>query len=208
MGRGRWGRVPGLFATIEGIDGSGKTTVAEKVAQSLEAAGIPVVRTTEPTKTWRGDAVKWAIEQDVDPITEAFLFLADRAEHSAQIRSWLAEGKLVLSDRYADSTYAYQGARLLGTRGDPVKWLQELSAPYVVTPHVTFLLALPPEVALARIEGRERSVRFERMEFLRKVDAIYRELAKDPRWITIDGTRGVGEIVGEVGATLVHRYRG
>ena len=128
----------GLFATIEGIDGSGKTTVAAKVAQSLEAAGIPVVRTTEPTSTWRGDAVKWAIERDVDAITETFLFLADRQTHGMAIRAWLDEGKLVLSDRYADSTYAYQGARLAGKKEDPVRWLRDLSRPFVVPPAVTY----------------------------------------------------------------------
>ncbi|MBI4416716.1 MAG: dTMP kinase, partial [Euryarchaeota archaeon] len=112
--------MPGMFATIEGIDGSGKTTVAERVAESLEHAGVAVVRTTEPTRTWRGDAVKWAIERDVDAVTEAFLFLADREAHSAQIRAWMNDGKLVLSDRYVDSTYAYQGARLEGKRERPV----------------------------------------------------------------------------------------
>jgi dTMP kinase len=200
--------VPGLFATIEGIDGTGKTTVAAKVAESLESAGIPTVRTTEPTRTWRGEAVKWAIERDVDAVTESFLFLADREAHGRQIRSWLDEGKLILSDRYADSTYAYQGARLAARRPDALEWLRGLSAPYVLVPDVTFLLTVPPEVALARISGRERTVRFEELEFLRVVDANYRMLARDPRFVTLDATRGIGELVGEIGTDLVRRYRG
>jgi len=200
--------VPGLFATIEGIDGTGKTTVAAKVAESLASVGIPLVRTTEPTRTWRGAAVRWAIETDVDAVTESFLFLADREAHGRQIRSWLDGGKLILSDRYADSTYAYQGARLAAKRPDSVEWLRDLSAPYVLVPDVTYLLMVPPEVALARIADRGRKVRFEEIEFLRAVDANYRKLARDPRFVTIDATRGIGEVAGEVGTDLVRRYRG
>src|SRR2546426_1378216 len=143
--------VAGLFATIEGIDGSGKTTVAAKVADTLEREGLPIARTTEPTRTWRGEAVKWAIERDVDPVTETFLFLADRQAHAGQIRGWLDAGKLVLSDRYADSTFAYQGARLAGKKENAVEWLRGLSRPYVVPPAVTYFLAIPPDLALARL---------------------------------------------------------
>ena len=200
-------RVPGLFATIEGIDGSGKTTVAAKVADALEGAGIPVARTTEPTATWRGDAVKWAIERDVDPVTETFLFLADREAHGRQIRAWLADGKLVLSDRYADSTYAYQGARLAGRKEDPVGWLRKLSRPFVVVPDVTYFLAVPPAVALARMQGRAKRVRFEELAFLTAVDANYRQLAKDPRLVTVDATRDSDSVAAEIAADLARRYR-
>lgn len=197
-----------MFATIEGIDGSGKTTVTGKVVESLGAAHVSVTRTTEPTHTWRGDAVKWAIDRDVDAVTESFLFLADREAHSRLIRAWLDEGRLVLSDRYADSTYAYQGARLASKRSDAVEWLRELNAPHVVVPDVTFFLAVPPEVAVTRIAGRERKVRFEDLEFLRLVDANYRMLARDRRFVTIDATRGIGEVAGAIGTDLVRRYRG
>lgn len=200
-------RVAGRFATFEGIDGSGKTTVLAKVADALGASGVPVVRTGEPTRSWRGLAVRWAVEQDVDPVTEAFLFLADREAHGAQIRAWLGEGKLVLSDRYADSTYAYQGARLAGKRERPMEWLRELSAPFVVTPDVTFFLAVPPEVGLARIEGRSRKVRFEELAFLRAVDANYRQLARDPRFVTVDATRDADVVAAEVVAALTERSR-
>ncbi|MBI4416652.1 MAG: dTMP kinase, partial [Euryarchaeota archaeon] len=175
---------------------------------SLEHAGVAVVWTTEPTRTWRGDAVKWAIERDVDAVTEAFLFLADREAHSAQIRAWMNDGKLVLSDRYVDSTYAYQGARMEGKRERPVEWLRQLCEPYIVIPHVTFFLAVPPEVGLDRIAGRARKVRFEEVAFLRRVDAIYRELAKEERFVTIDATHEIGEVVGEIGMELLRRYPG
>lgn len=197
----------GVFATVEGIDGSGKTTVTAKVAEALEGEGVAVVRTTEPTHTWRGQAVKWAIDGDVDPVTEAFLFLTDRQSHGARIRTWLADGKVVLSDRYADSTYAYQGARLEGSRRDPVAWLQELSAPFVVPPDVTYFLAVPPDLGLARIEGRSRKVRFEELAFLRRVDANYRQLARDPRFVTLDATRDADAVAGDVLEDLRTRFR-
>lgn len=200
--------MPGLFATIEGIDGSGKTTVANMVAESLASMGIRVRRTMEPTRTWRGDAVRWAIDLDVDAMTESFLFLADREAHGREIRSWLDAGDLVLSDRYADSTYAYQGARLMAKRPNALEWLRDLSAPHVVSPDVTFFLSLPPEIALARISGRDRKVRFEDLELLKAVDANYRTLAREPRFVTLDATRGVGELAGEIGTYLLRRYRG
>ena len=200
-------RVSGLFATIEGIDGSGKTTVAAKVADALESEGIPVARTTEPTHTWRGDAVKWAIDRDVDPVSETFLFLADREAHGTQIRGWLAEGKLVLSDRYADSTYAYQGARLAGKRADAVAWLRTISGPFVLPPDVTYFLAVSPETALARIRGRAKKVRFEELSFLRAVDANYRQLARDSRFVTVDAARAPDAVATEVAAHLLRRRR-
>lgn len=198
--------MPGLFATIEGIDGSGKTTVAAAVASDLESSGIPVARTTEPTATWRGRAVKWAIGRDVDPVSEFFLFLADREAHTARIREWVRAGKLVLSDRYADSTYAYQGARLAGTRQDAVAWLRAVSAPFVADPDVTYFLAVPPETALARIEGRPKRARFEEARFLAAVDGNYRQLARDPRFVTVDATRAVGAVAADVAADLRRRY--
>jgi dTMP kinase len=198
--------VPGLFATVEGIDGSGKTTIVSRVAKGLESTGAPVVTTTEPTQSWRGRAVKWAIERDVDAVSEFFLFLADRESHTAQIRAWVRDGKVVLSDRYADSTYAYQGARLAGRKERPIEWLQEVSAGFVATPDVTYFLAVPPNVALARIQRRQKRVRFEELTFLTAVDANYRELAKDPRFVTIDASRPPDAVAEDVLADLRRRY--
>src|SRR6266545_7485707 len=102
------------FVTFEGIDGAGKTTVSRLVGDSFRSAGARVFLTTEPTATWLGDAVRRGYDDDVGPIAESFLFLADRAAHINEIRTHLENGELVLCDRYADSTYAYQGARLEG----------------------------------------------------------------------------------------------
>ena len=128
------------FVTFEGIDGAGKTTVSRLVMESLRAKGHAVFLTSEPTKTWLGDAVRRAYDVDVGAITESFLFLADRAAHVDEIRSHLEKGELVLCDRYADSTYAYQGVRLQGIVADPIRFLQRASEGWTLEPDLTILL--------------------------------------------------------------------
>src|SRR4030042_4873637 len=96
------------FVTFEGIDGSGKSTVSKLVYKQLKSKGLDVVLTVEPTDTWIGKQVKKCIASNSDPFVTAFIFIADRIEHGKQIKKWLNEGKIVLCDRYAESTYAYQ----------------------------------------------------------------------------------------------------
>ena len=177
------------FVTFEGIDGSGKTTVSRLVAESLRAQGHRVHLTTEPTKSWLGDAVRRAYDDDVGAIAESFLFLADRAAHLTDIRAHLKKRELVLCDRYADSTYAYQGARLEGLMNDPIRFLQRASEPWALRPDMTILLRIPAELARKRIEGRPRLIRFEDLAFLKKVAANYDRLARSRRFVVIDGAR-------------------
>ena len=177
------------FVTFEGIDGSGKTTVSRLVAESLRAQGHRVHLTTEPTKSWLGDAVRRAYDDDVGAIAESFLFLADRAAHLTDIRAHLKKRELVLCDRYADSTYAYQGARLEGVMKDPIRFLQRASEPWALRPDVTILLRIPAELARKRIEGRPKLIRFEDLAFLKKVAANYDRLARSRRFVVLDGAR-------------------
>ena len=177
------------FVTFEGIDGSGKTTVSRLVAESLRAKGHRVHLTIEPTKSWLGDAVRHAYVDDVGAIAESFLFLADRAAHLTDIRTHLRKGELVLCDRYADSTYAYQGARLDGLLNDPIRFLQRASESWTLRPDLTILLRIPAELARKRIEGRPNLIRFEDVAFLKKVAANYDRLARCRRFIVLDGTR-------------------
>jgi len=88
--------------------------------------------------------VRKSYDDDVGPLAETFLFLADRARHTEEIRTWLKDGTIVISDRYADSTYAYQGARLEGVVKDPIRWLQRVSSPAIQEPDLTILLEVPP----------------------------------------------------------------
>jgi len=186
------------FVTFEGIDGSGKTTIARRVHRELQKRGVRVVLTSEPTRTWLGSAVRRAIRENVGPFVESLLFLADRARHTEEIRRWLRGGYVVLCDRYADSTYAYQGARLSKVMKDPMKWLQTVSAPFVVRPDVTILLRVSPKQGLRRIARRTSRIRFERPTFLANVSRNYERLARDHRFAVVDASRPPREVAGAV----------
>lgn len=185
------------FVTFEGIDGSGKTTVSRLVAEQLRSRGIPVTLTSEPTVGWLGDAVRRGIEEDAGAVAEAFLFLADRAVHISELRSSLRDQELVICDRYADSTYAYQGARLAGVVPDPIRFLQRASQPWALVPDLTILLRVPPALAMARIRDRPDKIRFENSTLLEKVATNYDRLAKAQRFVVVDGTRPLDEVVDE-----------
>ncbi|HYT00705.1 MAG TPA: dTMP kinase [Thermoplasmata archaeon] len=195
------------FVTFEGIDGSGKTTVSRLVAESFRVQGHRVHLTSEPTKTWLGDAVRRAYQDDVGAIAESFLFLADRGVHVADIRSHLENHELVLCDRYADSTYAYQGARLEGIVSNPLRFLQGASTSWVIQPDVTILLRVPPELGLKRIQGRPNLIRFEDLSFLKKVAANYDRLARSRRFVVIDGSASADAVAKESIAAIARRLK-
>lgn len=186
------------FVTFEGIDGSGKSTVSRIVAESLEKRGEKVFLTGEPTHSWLGDAIRRAYHDDVGPLAESFLFLADRAAHLEEIRAHLARGELVLCDRYADSTYAYQAARLEGVVGKPMAFLRGISEPWLLTPDLTILLRISAEKGLARIADRTNKVRFEDLSLLTKVAANYDVLAKSKRYTVVDATKAKDAVVADV----------
>ncbi len=196
------------FVTFEGIDGSGKTTVSRLVADALRARGERVFLTGEPTRLWTGDAVRRAYKDDVGPLAESFLFLADRAAHLEEVRSHLASGELVLCDRYADSTYAYQGARLEGVVERPMAFLQQVARPWVLAPDLVLLLRVPPELGLERISGRPDRVRFEELTFLRKVAKHYDTLSKSRRYVVIDGRRASAAVADDAIAAIERRLGG
>lgn len=182
----------GWFFTFEGIDGSGKTTVSRRLHRALQA-DHQVVWTKEPTDTWLGGAVERAVTEERAAATTAFLFMADRIEHTIQIREWLSQGAVVLCDRYMDSTIAYQAAGLERV-DEPLRWLQDLHHPFCITPDLTFLFVLEPEEALRRIDGRTLSP-FEHRSFLEGVQDNYRHLARgEERFVILDATRSPDEL--------------
>ncbi len=193
------------FVSFEGIDGSGKTTVSRLVADELASRGSKVFLTGEPTSLWPGDAVRRAYKDDLGPLTETFLFLADRAAHQEEIRHHLDAGEIVLCDRYADSTYAYQGARLEGVLEGPVTFLQRIARPWLLEPDLTILLSLPAETGLRRIADRADHVRFEELAFLRKVAKNYEALAKSRRYIVLDAREELSSIVAHAVSAIERR---
>jgi len=183
------------FVTFEGIDGSGKSTISKLVYEQLKSQGHDVVLTFEPTDTWIGKCVQNCIETNTDPFVTAFAFIADRIEHCKQIQKWLDEGKTVLCDRYAESTYAYQGAQMQELIDNPVKWLQELSKDRIIIPDRTFVFVIDPKISLARIQNRENLIPFERVSFLENVYKNYLKLAVGKRFMKVDATETIDKLV-------------
>ncbi len=180
----------GKLITLEGIDGSGKSTVAERLQKNPEIQTLKPIFTREPTRgTLTGNAVEKAIQSDTDQLAELFLFTADHAEHLAKVvRPALESGKLVISDRYSDSRYAYQGMTLKTRLENPLEWVKDLHRGWTIVPDLTFLFDIRPEVSIERCGKRGEQSKFEKLEFLRGVREIFlRFAAEDPeRFIVID----------------------
>ncbi|MFQ6012367.1 MAG: dTMP kinase [Thermoplasmata archaeon] len=198
-----------LFVTLEGIDGTGKTTLAGRLERRLRERGIDVVRTMEPTSSWVGEAVRRAVDEDADPRVQALLFLADRSLHTEEIEAWLADGLVVLCDRYHDSTLAYQGVALEGRVEDPRGWLERASEFLTLEPDLTLLLLLDPAEGLARKSTTRTRSPFERVAFLVKVQEAYQELAAgQPRFVKLDAALPNGELAKVAEGALLSRLQG
>jgi len=199
------------FVSFEGGDGTGKTTQIHALEDYLVQQGRACVVTREPGGTSLGKLIRQVVlevsDHDIAPSTELFLYLADRAQHVNEIiRPALAAGKIVLCDRFTDSTLAYQGYG----RGIDLKLLGQFNnvADGGVRPELTFLLDCPVAVGLARtsrrpsVEGQPREDRFERekIEFHEKIRAGFLAMARaEPaRFRVIDTTRAAAEVTGEI----------
>ncbi|MFF4196017.1 dTMP kinase [Nonomuraea sp. NPDC001831] len=185
--------VPGLFLAFEGGEGSGKTTQSRLIAIWLRDQGYDVVQTREPGSTKIGMRLRAilldAAERGLSARSEALLYAADRAEHVEKvIRPALYRGSLVISDRYVDSSLAYQGA---GRALDPedVSRINAWATGGLV-PHLTVLIDTPPEVGLTRLGGAADRIESEPLEFHQRVRKEFRALAAaDPgRYLVVDGT--------------------
>jgi dTMP kinase len=208
----------GLFITLEGVEGSGKTSHAAMLAERLRAQGRSVLRTHEPGGTRAGEAIR-AIFLDpavsLQVAAELLLVLADRAQHVAEtLKPALARGEIVISDRYADSTTAYQGYG----RGFDLKLLGELNrlAANNLAPDLTILLDCSVETGLARTRlrtnaGERGPDRFEGadLDFHRRVRNGFLTLAKnDPgRVRLVNSERSSQEVFADI-ARLVDEIIG
>ncbi|MCL2863291.1 MAG: dTMP kinase [Methanimicrococcus sp.] len=195
----------GKLVTFEGIDGSGKSTMLARLQSGNETNPLSpagTVFTREPTKgTLTGEAVYAAIGNNVDPLAELFLFLADHAAHiSKTVRPATESGKLVISDRYSDSRCAYQGATLQDTITDAFYFVRRLHEPWTIKPNLTFLFNIPPAVSCERCKDRGAQTKFERVDFLNAVMANFKILAKEEpeRFVILDA-----EAAPEVNETII-----
>jgi dTMP kinase len=187
----------GVFVVLEGGDGCGKSTQAQRLVARLRDLGREVVATREPGATEVGAAIRSLVlgGGDFDPRTEALLIAADRAEHvAAVIRPALERGAVVVSDRHVPSSLAYQGvARGLGV--DEIARLSEW-ATGGLTPDLVVVIDVPAGDAAARRAGPEDRMEREPDSFRLAVNQAYRDLAPRFGWIVVDGSAPV-EVVAE-----------
>lgn len=201
-GRGERATARGRFITLEGPEGSGKTTAARHLAEWLRGCGIEAVLTHEPGGTPLGEEIRRivlhmrGVSDDLDPRADALLYAASRAQHVARvIRPALERGAWVVCARFADSSLAYQG-HAYGNDLDELRRLQRF-ATFGVTPDLTLLLDVPVEVGLARKRAGEWN-RFEDTQdvaFFEQVRAGYLALAsaEPDRFRVVDGSGSVAQ---------------
>ncbi len=197
----------GLFIAFEGGEGAGKSTQVHRLAQWLREQDHEVVVTFEPGDTKLGRALREVLLHlegpRPTPVAEALLFAADRAEHVARVvRPALAAGAVVLTDRFSDSSIAYQGgARRLGTAriAELASW-----ATGGLRPDLTVLLDLPPRVGLARFATPHDRLESEPLQFHDRVRASFLELAAaDPAGhVVIDASAEVEQVAQAVRAAV------
>jgi len=194
-----------MFITFEGPEGAGKSTAIRAVAEALREEGRDVVLTREPGAGNFGRQVREILlhGEDMPSESELFLFLADRSNHVRNIiLPALGEGKWVLCDRYADSTFVYQ-AYVRGLESDFVRQANRFATGGLLPQH-TFLLDLDPEVGLSRLQSRDR-LDAQPIEFHCKVREGFLDLAKkeNGRWHVIDATQTPERIVADILERLI-----
>ena len=197
----------GTLITLEGVEGSGKSTQCARLAESLRARGLDVVLTREPDGTRMGAAIRRLFETDgppPGPLTQVFLFMAARHQHLVEvIRPALARGALVISDRYMDATLAYQGFG----QGVALETIRDLNAMATggLVPDLTLVLDLAPAVGMTRIKGRRLDA-FEKMDlgFHHRVREGYLEIARTDkrRVVVLDADQDAEGLQGQIAAAV------
>lgn len=183
----------GLLITFEGVDGAGKTTLIHKVFSALKEQSEEVFQTRAPGGTPIGLSIRELLlrrwERPMSQRCELLLFVADRAQHVEEsIAPALDLGKIVLCDRFNDSTLAYQG----GARGFERSWVKQLCAfaCHGVVPHLTLYLDLDPQVGLARVQTQKDRIESEALEFHHTIRRAFLEIAQEEpeRFLILDAT--------------------
>ncbi|MBK8984917.1 MAG: dTMP kinase [Chloroflexi bacterium] len=204
-----------MFITLEGPEGSGKSSQIGLLAAFLRGQGFVVRQTREPGGTRIGDQIRACLHDvangEMTAVTEVLLYAASRAQHVAElIRPALAAGQVVLCDRFADSTIAYQGYG----RGLPLADLHSLThiATGGLQPDLTILLDIDVERGLARrqVGGEEMNrLDLEAVSFHQRVRQGYHTMAaaEPSRWLTVDANRSVEEVSGELCTAVLSRLR-
>ena len=181
-----------MLVTLEGIDGSGKTTVWEVLREAYPDATF----TREPTDSWYGEAVDRSIGDDsADPLAELFLYTADHADHlSRVVEPALERGEVVISDRFSDSRYAYQGVTLQGVITRPMEYVRGIHSAFSIDPDLTLYFDVDAETGASRAGATNK---FERAATLESVRENYERLIESDthRFVRLDATRPPEDVI-------------
>ena len=190
-----------MFVALEGIDGSGKTTVSSRLRDKLESDGIRVFLTHEPTFSVDSISGKLVSQRDAESALKLFfMFTEDRYRHQAEISEKLDQGYLVLCDRYIYSSFAYQGPLLEGIFGAPerlVAWMSGVSEIIKVRPDINIYLDISADTAIKRIWNRRSITGFEDLQYLDRVRSYYTGVLRK-HLIIINGEDPLNRVVNEI----------
>lgn len=206
---------PGKFITLEGGEGGGKSTQIARLKPALEGAGLTVITTREPGGTPAGERIRALLVEgepgSLSPISEALLNFAQRAEHLEKvIKPALAKGAWVISDRFADSTMAYQGyGHKLGRK--PIEALYKLVCGSF-RPDLTLILDVPVEIGLERANSRRGTeTRYERMDtsFHERLRKGFKDIARrdKKRCAVIDASQPADGVTAEILTAVTRRLK-
>jgi len=195
----------GWLICIEGLDKSGKTTQSRLLVEALKKRGFEAVYTTEPSTGEIGKFIKGYIlrrRKRVLASIEALLFAADRIDHlEREIKPMLERGKIVVSDRYVYSSFAYQGAADLD-----IKWIREINK-MAPKPDLAIYLDVPIEVIIKRCKKRRMKSVMESPEIQIKVHEIYMQLVRKGELVPVDGTRPIEVVSQDIQKIVFERLK-
>lgn len=184
----------GHFITVEGLDGAGKTLVVKAIKRKFDAE-----TTCEPSEFWTGKQVRKALRSETPAFTDFFLFMADRHYHIEEfIKPKVENGQVVVSDRFSDSTLAYQPVQLDGhVHPSPQQWMERVMDPWNLTPDLTIYLDVSVDTALERADKEEK---YEKRDTLEQVKANYDDLVTrfSDRYEVVDGEQSKKDVREEV----------
>lgn len=196
-------RRKGFFLVLEGIDGSGKTSIAFKLLERLKSSGYRVLYTYEPYDSLYVKALKTEYNEYRDAYLDALTYAADRLIHvRTVIEPYLYRGYVVICDRYFYSSVAYQTAQ-----GAPLEWVMEINRP-ALHPDLAIYLDVDPEEGLRRRRRlKSRFPEYEEKAFLAHVRSVYLELVRRGYLLLVDASRGFDRVYEDVEALVLKHIR-
>lgn len=184
----------GVFICVEGLDGCGKTTQTKLLVRNLRKNGYDAVYTAEPTRGKIGRFIKrYCLHggKRVSAVVEALLFAADRVEHvKNEIVPALNKGKIVVSDRYVYSSYAYQGAA-----GLDLKWIEKVNE-HAIRPDLAIFVDVNPEIVVKRLKPKKSVM--EDLEIQRTVREVYLNFVEKGELVRIDGNKSIKDLANDI----------